>query len=392
MNKPLLPLADAQKILLTSAQKLPIERINIAKSLGRITSDEIISLRNQPAADMSAMDGYAIKYDGATSWEIAGECRAGYPPCREIQTGQAARIFTGALLPKGADTVIIQENIDIGGGRASLSRAANTTKGQNIRSMGNDFKKDDVIVKAGTIITPAMIGLLIAAGHAQIYVHKKPNIAIISTGDELQLAGISCEDHQIPASNGLMIEALIEGCHIAFNDIIPDDLDIIIQCINDHKDCDIIISIGGASVGDHDLIIPALTALNADINFMKAAIKPGKPVLTARLGATHILGLPGNPSSAFVTTILFVLPLIKYMGGAAHYMPVTKWAKNMTNLGPNGPRAEYLRAQITNDEITAFPSQDSAKLSTLAIANALLIRPSHAEICTIGTQVQYIPI
>lgn len=392
MTEPLLPLADAQEMLIASAKKLPVERIDIAQSLGRIVSENIVSQCNKPAGDMSAMDGYAIKYDHATSWEIIGECRAGYPPCDAVGHGQAARIFTGALLPKGADTVIIQENVQIIKQRLSLVDNRPFSKGQNVRVKGNDFAINDIIVQARTPITAAIIGLLIAAGHKQIHVHKKPNIAIISTGDELRPAGLKCADHQIAASNGPMIAALLSHCNIIYNEIIPDDLDAITNWLNDHKNCDIIVTIGGASVGDHDLVIPALQALRADIDFVKAAIKPGKPILTARLGQTHIIGLPGNPSSAFVTAILFLIPLVKYITGVLHVKPITQTAKSKTALAANGPRAEFLRAHVTGDQISPYPSQDSAKLSTLANANALLIRPCYAPACPAQTWVDYINI
>lgn len=392
MKPPLLPLVDAQEMLISSAQRLSVESIAVTQSLGRIVAHDILSNRDQPAANMSAMDGYAVKYDGATSWEVIGECRAGYPPCDEIAYGQAARIYTGALLPKGADTVIIQENIDANDNAVFLIEKTSIQQGQNIRSKGNDFRLGEIIIKAGTSVTPAMIGLIIAAGHAQISVHCKPQIAIISTGDELRNLGDPCENHQIPSSNGPMIAALLGGCDIVFNGFIGDDLDAINSCINDHKSCDIIVTIGGASVGDHDLILPALKTLTANINFMKVAIKPGKPIMTARLDQCHIIGLPGNPASTFVTAILFLLPLVRYISGASHYMPPIKRAQTTINLPKTGSRAEFLRAIERDGSITAFSAQDSSKLSTLAAANALIVRSSNAMRKQESHQVDYIAI
>lgn len=390
----LIPLKDAQKLLIDSAAQMGSENISVIGSLGRVAAIDIYAKRAQPAKDMSAMDGYAICYDPRVSaWDVIGECRAGAPPSRAIDKGQAARIFTGALLPEGADTIMIQENMTLERNRASLKPGCITTKGQHIRYKGNDFNQDDMVIKAGESITAAKIGLMIAAGHAHISVYKKPTIAIISTGDELRDIGDVCDDYQIPASNGPMIAAMLEGCDIVSNLIIHDDLESLRQCISDHvAHCDAIITIGGASVGDHDLIPPALEKLGADINFMKAAIKPGKPILSASLDNTVVIGLPGNPASAFVTAILFLLPMVRYMMGKADYLPPVKKAKSAQNLAATGKRAEFLRAHVVDDVIDAFDGQDSAKISILSISNALLLRPENTANTHEGTYVDYIPL
>ncbi len=389
----LLPLDDAQKALISAATKLGTEYIDITAALGRTAAQDVVSLRNQPAADMSAMDGYAICYDAnITTWEIIGECKAGAPPCDAIEPHLAARIFTGALLPEGADTIIIQENIMRKDDRIEYSSDTPINLGQNIRRKGGDFAQDETIIKAGTRINPAQIGYAIAAGHDRLCVYKSAKIAIISTGDELRKAGESCAPYQIPASNGPMIAALLHGYDIIYNDVVSDDLASIKNIISNHQHSDVIITIGGASVGDHDLILPALEELGADIAFMKAAIKPGKPIMTGRLGNSHIIALPGNPSSAYVTAILFLLPLVHYISGLEDYLPPTRKSISAKSLPKTGVRAEFLRAIINGDRVIAFSSQDSGKLSTLASANALIIRDSESMELEAGEDIYYIPI
>lgn len=389
----LLPLADAQKILIGAAHRLDTEIIDISAALGRIAAQDIISLRNQPAADMSAMDGYAICYDAnITTWEITGECKAGAPPCDTIQSHQTARIFTGALLPVGADTVIIQENIMRHDDQIKYRSDTPITVGQNIRRKGGDFAKDDVIIKTGSRINPVQIGCSIAAGHDKICVYRTAKVAIISTGDELRKAGEHCQPYQIPASNGPMIAALLDDYDIIYNDNAPDDLESIQTIISNHQHCDVIVTIGGASVGDHDLILPALKVLNAEIDFMKVAIKPGKPIMTGRLGNSHIIALPGNPSSAYVTAILFLLPLLRYIGGMDNYLPPVRKSVTVEPLAKTGVRAEFLRALESGGMTKAFASQDSGKLSTLSAANALIIRESESDEVSAGEDIYYIPI
>ncbi len=389
----LLPLIDAQKALIDAADRLDTEVIDINAALGRTAAQDIISLRNQPAADMSAMDGYAICYDAnITSWEIAGECKAGAPPCDTIEPTQAARIFTGALLPAGADTIIIQENTNRHDGKIEYNADTPIILGQHIRRKGNDFAEGDTIIKAGTRINAAHIGHCIAAGHNKISAYRTAKIAIISTGDELRKAGENCAPYQIPASNGPMIAALLDDYEIIYNDTVPDDLENIKNIISKHQYCDVIITIGGASVGDHDLILPALKELGADIAFMKAAIKPGKPIMSGRLGQSHIIALPGNPSSAYVTAILFLLPILRYISGLEDYFPPIHKSITAGILPKTGNRAEFLRAIESGDKVIAFSSQDSGKLSTLASANALIIRDRESEEVKSGEEVHYIPI
>ncbi len=391
-----LPLIDAQNILISSANIMPSEEIEITDSIDRILAEDVFALRTQPAGNMSAMDGYAISDDNGDtlSWEVVAECKAGSPPYNKISSAQCARIFTGALLPEGANIVIIQENIDRQDNIATLKEGSKISKGQHIRLKGSDFQKGDKIASSGTSITPALIGQLIAAGYDKIDVCTKPKIAIISTGDELRPAGAPCKAYEIPSSNGPMIAAMLAAlpCEVVYCDTIKDSQTHIETSILSQQSCDIIITIGGASVGDHDLIYPTLKQIGAKIDFMKVAIKPGKPIMLAQLGSTKILGLPGNPASAFVTATLFLLPLVRKMCGYRLSLPHIKQGITTCNLPATGGRSEFLRARRQDSKLSAFVGQDSARMSTLSVANALIIRDSHSQSCHTGDSVGYIDI
>jgi len=221
-----------------------------------------------------------------------------------------------------------------------------------------------------------------------------PRIAVVSTGDELVEPGSETLPHQIPASNDVMLAAMLEGRTKETRGLsrIADDMDTLCKALESARDCDIIVTIGGASVGDHDLVGPAFERLGADIDFYKIAMQPGKPVLAGKMGESVILALPGNPASAFVSATLFLLPLIRFMSGAKNYYPEYQSANSTTNLPATGQRAKFLRAYVEDGEITAFESQDSAKLSVLAAANALLVRPINASMAGVGDRVSYISI
>lgn len=393
--KPLLPLEEAQQRLIAMAQPLPSETIPVGEALGRYLTNDLIAKRNQPAADMSAMDGYAIRFeDRHGPWQQVGECKAGSPPCPEIKSGQAARIFTGALLPDGADTVVMQENVERDGDKLLLISDPSPTIGRHVRYQGGDFQAGDVALKAGTQLNAAALGHAVIAGLGSITVGQCPKAAILSTGDELVEPGSNTEPHQIPASNDVMIAAMLAQLPVQSRSIsrIKDDMDSLCAALESAKDCDIIVTIGGASVGDHDLVAPAFKKLGGETDFWKIAMKPGKPLMAGKLGDSLVLALPGNPGSAFVTATLFLLPLVRYLAGASDPMPVMQKANTTNALPATTQRAEFLRAQVDNTGIATFDSQDSAKLSILAAANALLFRPAHSPEQPVGSAVSYIAI
>jgi molybdopterin molybdotransferase len=391
----LIPLEEAQKRLIDLAPRLGSESLSVHDALGRYLADDLIAKRNQPAADMSAMDGYAIRYDDRNgSWRLIGECKAGSPPCRKIGPGETARIFTGALMPDGADTVVMQENVESDGDIVKLTAEPSSLKGRHVRYKGGDFSDGDIAMKAGSLLNAAALGHLVIAGYGELPVGRLPKVAVVSTGDELVEPGSNTLPHQIPASNDVMISTMIAGKTAETRSLsrIIDDLDVICNTLESAKDCDIIVTIGGASVGDHDLIGPAFDKLGATIDFYKIAMQPGKPVMAGTYGNAIVLALPGNPASAFVSATLFLLPLIKYMAGAEHYIPVQKMAQTTVELESVANRAKFLRAVVDQNGITPFDSQDSAKLSVLAASNALLVRPAHSPAIASGELVPYISI
>ena len=391
-----MPLGEAQRRLIALREPLPPEECALRNAAGRYPTTDIIATRDQPAGDMSAMDGYAVTHAAhTTEWELAGECRAGRPPCPPIEPGKAARIFTGALLPEGADTVIMQENIRRSADAIELDvDESSFVRGRHVRRRGSDFAAGDVVWQAGRALNPAALAAAAMAGHGAVQVSRAPRVAILSTGDELVAPGRPTKAYQIPASNDVMLEAMVRqtGGMATVHRAVADDLDSLCSAIDAVADHDVVVTTGGASVGDHDLIGPAYAKLGADIDFWKVAMKPGKPVMAGTLGNSVILALPGNPASAFVAAVLFLLPLLRHLGGAVDPMPEWRTAPTRSALQPTGDRDEFLRALVNTDGIEAFGTQDSAGLSTLASANALLFRPAGSGNAAIGDAVSYIAL
>jgi len=396
----LLPLVDAQARLISMARPLPSETIPVGEAMGRYLAQDLIARRSQPAGDMSAMDGYAIRFaDREGPWQWAGECKAGSQPCPPIKAGQAARIFTGALMPEGADTVVMQENTardsnEENGHQIRLIIDPAPAKGHHVREKGGDFKTGDIVLQAGTYLGAAALGQAVMAGLGNLNVGQRPKVAILSTGDELVAPGSDVLPHQIPASNDVMIAAMLSQMPAISQSIsrIRDNLDSLCDALTSVADCDVIVTMGGASVGDHDLVAPAFDRLGGQTDFWKIAMKPGKPLMAGKLGNSIVVALPGNPVSAFVTATLFLLPLIRYLAGASSPMPIMQTANTCTALPATTHRAEFLRAQVDDHGITLFNSQDSAKLSVLSAANALLYRPPHSPAQQVDAAVPYIAI
>ncbi len=391
----LLPLEEAQERVIALGHRLPTETLSVQESLGRYLASDITALRHQPAGDMSAMDGYAIRFaDRAGPWKLTGECKAGSPPCPALQPGEAARIFTGALLPDGADTVVMQENVEANGPEIRLVTDPSPVEGRHVRHAGGDFAQGDTVLEAGIRLDARALGQAVIAGHGEISVGKRPTVAILSTGDELVQPGSDAGMHQIPASNDVMLSAMLANLPAVSRSLsrIPDQMDAICSALESARDCDIIVTIGGASVGDHDLVAPAFEKLGGKLDFWKIAMKPGKPLMAGKLGETTVVALPGNPGSAFVTATLFLLPLIRFYAGARDCFPIQQPAITTINLPAVEKRAQFLRARVDQGGITAYDSQDSAKLSVLAAANALLYRPAHSPEQPAGSIVPYIAI
>ena len=387
---PPLPLAEAQARLLALAPVLPVEWRKTAQASGYYLAEPLSARRNQPGAPLSAMDGFAMRAaDLPGPWHVVGESAAGHPYTGTVGPGEATRISTGAVIPDGADMVLLKEDSTVNGTTLSLTGIAPDPAERHIRPLGMDFRQTDTILPAGWRINAAAIGLAIAAGHDCVPVYRAVTMAVIDGGDELASPGTVPTAHQIPASNGPMLATLGYGLPVQTTRIgpVPDRLDALIAAFESASDADVIVTSGGASVGDHDLIRPALAAMGVDIDFWRVGIKPGKPLLVARRGDQVILGLPGNPASAWVTGFLFLLPLLRAMLGAASPLPRTFALPLATPMGKGGSRMEFLRAHWDGASVALDPQQDSGALSPLARANALVVREPGAPPAAIGTPV-----
>jgi molybdopterin molybdotransferase len=376
----LLSVADAQARLLGLACALPLESVPLVDAVGRWAGEDVMALRHQPATDLSAMDGYAIRFDDLPGpWTLIGESAAGQRFAGMVGAGECVRIFTGAALPEGADTILIQEEVAADGATIRLTGDAPDRCGLHVRGRGGDFAQGAVVIAAGEKLTPAHVALAAMAGHGALKVARRVRVALISTGNELVAPGDPVGPDQLPGSNGVMLRALLAGlpCDVVDGGIIRDELPAIEAAIRAVAGVDIIVTTGGASVGDHDLVRPALVAAGAVLDFYKVAMKPGKPLMAGRLGDALVLGLPGNPVSAFATATLFLKPLVAAMAGAAMPLPQMVELPLGQALTPVGQRAEFLRAHWDGRTVTALSTQDSGAVRALAQANALICRPVH---------------
>jgi molybdopterin molybdotransferase len=394
----LLPVDEAQARLLDGVVALPAETVPFASALGRILAADVVATLTQPPFDTAAMDGYAIRWaDRAGPWRRAGESAAGRGFDGRTGPGETIRILTGAPLPAGADTVVVQEDVvrakTIDGDIVTLTGDGPPREGAHIRRAGLDFTRGDVVAKAGERVTPARIGVAAAAGHAALPVHRRPRVALLATGDELVPPGVPPGPSQIVSSNGVMLAALL-GAHADVIDagIVADTREALIAAIAAHADADVLITIGGASVGDHDLVQPVLRDMGASIAFWRVALRPGKPMLAGRLGQARIVGLPGNPVSAFVCATLFVVPLLKALGGDPDPLPQTFSARLGIGLPANGPRRDYLRARLAAGAAAPASTQDSAMLATLANSNVLIVRLPLVDAIDAGSMVDCIAL
>ena len=389
----LLPVAEAQARLLVLATPLPTETVPLIHAVGRWAAADIIARRTQPAADLSAMDGYAIRFaDLPGPWRVVGESRAGAELDRSLQADEAMRIFTGAPVPAGADAILVQEEARRDGDALHLTGEGPPQRGASIRQRGSDFAEGSVLVGVGDRLTPGRIAAAAIGGHATLPVRRRPRVTILSTGDELVLPGMPAEGVTLPASNAPMLQAMI-GPLAEVDDagLVPDRLDRLVAALG-QANADVIVTTGGASVGDHDLVRPALDAAGATLDFWRIAMRPGKPLLAGRLGTTIVLGLPGNPVSAFVTAQLFLLPLLARLNGARNPLPPIEKVRLACALPAAGNRDDYVRAVLTDGSVRPLPNQDSASLSTLAQANALIVRPAGAGTAAVDEYVHILRI
>src|SRR5262245_44786177 len=317
----LLPVADALAQVLEGAAPLPPESVPLAEAEGRVLAADLAARRTQPPADVSAMDGYAVRATDVASapahLRVIGEVAAGRPFPGEVGAGEAARIFTGGVMPAGTNTVVIQELTEREGDIIAIGKPS--PRGKNVRGAGLDFSTGDVHLKKGRRLTGRDIALAAAMNHAVLPVYRRPKIAIVATGDELVPPGTEPGPGQIVYSNVFALAAVArrEGADVIDLGILPDRLEETIAGVRRARDsgADVLLTAGGASVGDYDLVQPALAAEGLALSFWKVAVRPGKPLLSGRLGAMRVLGLPGNPVSAYVCAVLFLVPLLRRLTG-----------------------------------------------------------------------------
>ncbi|WP_374943567.1 molybdopterin molybdotransferase MoeA [Sphingomonas sp.] len=390
----LLPVAEAQTRLLALTPHLPSEDAPLRQAAGRWAAAAVLAARTQPAANLSAMDGYAIRFaDLPGPWRVVGESAAGRPFTGTVGAYEATRIFTGAAMPHGADTVLIQEEAARERDTLTLAGEGPAHLGRNTRAKGLDFTVGDRLIEASQRLTPARIAVAATGGVATLPVRRRARVAIVATGDELVAPGAPITGVQLPESNGAMLAAMLADLPVDVIDlgILPDRLDALTAAFAS-VECDLLVTTGGASVGDHDLVRPALEAAGGAIDFWRIALRPGKPMMAGRLNGATVLGLPGNPVSAFVTAILFVKPVIAHLCGAADPLPPTTTAILGEDLPANGPRTDYLRAAVRGGRAYAAAIQDSSMLLTLARATCLIVRPAHAPAARAGDSAEILHI
>ncbi|RUX30351.1 molybdopterin molybdenumtransferase MoeA [Mesorhizobium sp. M2A.F.Ca.ET.042.01.1.1] len=392
----LVPVAEALARLLDGAAPLPGESIPLADAAGRVLAEPVVALRTQPPFNASAMDGYAARSADVASapaqLEVIGMAPAGRGFSGTVGEGQAVRIFTGAPLPEGADTIVIQENVrDLGGGKIEVMEP--TAEARNVRRRGLDFGEGDVLLEKGRLLDAAALSLAASANHPALNVVRQPLVAIIATGDELLPPGSALGPDQIISSNGYGVAAAAQsvGARALDLGIAADRKEAIAALVRKavQAGADVIVTLGGASVGDHDLIHDVLTGEGMRLDFWKIAMRPGKPLMFGRLGNVRCIGLPGNPVASIVCSQLFLKPLLARLGGR-NFRQDVRTARLGAAMPANDLRQDYVRAVVREDAgtlvATPFGIQDSSMLRMLADANGLILREPFALAAEVGAE------
>jgi molybdopterin molybdotransferase len=379
---------------------LDAERVPLGECRGRVLADDLAACLTQPPFDASAMDGYAVRAEDVAvppaTLRLIGESSAGSGYDGEVAPGEAVRIFTGAPVPKGADTVVIQEDTDAAPGVVIVKEAA---PHRHIRPRGQDFTVGEVLLRAGVRLGPRELMLAAAMNHAELPVRRKPKVAILATGDEVVPPGTELARDQVVSSVPAGLAALIEakGGEPMSLGIAKDTAESLITLARTGSAADILVTIGGASVGERDLVSAALRSEGLELDFWKIAMRPGKPLLFGRLGATPVLGLPGNPVSSLVCATIFLKPALELMLGLPPSEAPRASARLGRDLPQNDRRQDYLRSRLARDAsggliATPFPVQDSSMLSRLAWADCLVLRPPLAPPARAGDEVEIIEL
>src|SRR5579862_6576885 len=391
---------EALARLLAPIETLPTEQVSIADAVGRVLAEDVAARRTQPPFAVSAMDGYAVRAADVASvpasLRIVAEIPAGAGFGGVVGAGEAARIFTGAPLPEGADAIVIQEDTVRDGDRVEVKEGA--ARGRYVRRAGLDFADGDVLLKAGTRLSPRHIGLAAAMNRPWLFVHRRPRIGILSTGDEIVMPGDPIGPHQIVSSNALALCAFVTACGgvpvLVGN--APDDPDALRAIAAAARGVDLFVTTGGVSVGEHDLVRDVLSADGLAIDFWEIAMRPGKPLMFGQYRNTPMLGLPGNPVSTLVCSLLFLKPALEKLSGMPDDPEPPFTARLGAAVRQNDRRQDYLRARLVRAadgvlEAVPFEVQDSSMMRPLAAADCLVMRPPHAPALPAGSDVPIIP-
>jgi molybdopterin molybdotransferase len=397
MSAGLLSVDDALARVLQAADPVvDAEKVPVAEAAGRTLAEDVAAKRTQPPFAASAMDGYALRAaDVAPGRPLAviGTAAAGHAFTGAVGPGQAVRIFTGAPVPAGADTVLIQEDADAAEG--SVTPRLPVAAGRHIRRAGLDFSEGEVLLEAGRRLDPRSVALAAAMGHPTLTVRRRPVVAVLATGDELVRPGEAAREDQIVASNVYAIAGMTEqagGLAVDLG-IATDDFAALERSIEaaERAGADVLVTLGGASVGDHDLVQSALTRRGMELGFWRIAMRPGKPLIFGRLGSMRILGLPGNPVSSIVCARLFLVPLLRGLqGDPGAARDITEPARLGADIPANDGRQDYVRATLAPGPdglpvATPFARQDSSMLRLLMQADCLLVRPPNAPAASAGS-------
>jgi len=394
----MIPVEEARTRILATVAPVPAEIVPLAAAWGRVAAAPVVARLTQPPHDVSAMDGYALRAaDGAPGavLRVVGSAPAGHPWDGVLGAGEALRLFTGSVMPKGADSVLLQEDAARDGDAVAVREAVQT--GRHVRRAGQDFAAGDVLISAGKRLNARDIGLIAAGNHPWVSVHRRPRVAILATGDEIALPGDPIPPGGIVSSNSHALAALVQACggEAVVLPIALDDRAALMAAADAVHGMDLLLTSGGASVGEHDLVQEALGARGLVVDFWQIAMRPGKPLMHGRLGDVAMIGLPGNPVSSLVCAILFVVPALARLAGLPAGPPPTVQAKLGAPLAANDKRADHLRASLAQDGngalvATAFARQDSSMLRLMAQADALILRPPHAPALAAGAMVPVI--
>ena len=395
----MIPVDEAVQRIVAAFSPVGVESVAIGDAAGRVLAEDALAKSSQPRQAVSSMDGYAVKAadcakPGATL-TVIGSAPAGHPFAGTLTHGDAVRIFTGGVVPDGADAVLLQEDATVDGKSVKFSVAARPA--QNVRAAGLDFKAGEPLLKAGARLTARDLSLIAAGDVARVSVRKKPRVVFVATGDELSMPGALRKPGGIVASSGYALAAMIErwGGEAIDLGILPDTADAVASIAEKSAGADLIVTLGGASVGDHDLVQKALGPKGFALDFWKIAMRPGKPLIFGKLGKTPLLGLPGNPVSTLVCAMLFLRPALAAMLGTSHAVPIVR-ARLLRDLKENDSRQDYVRARMEMRDgerfVEAFAVQDSSMLSVFARADGLIVRAPRAPAAKTGEKVDVLPL